>query len=128
MSRRDSAIVAWHGVPGERVPPKNRPVGYGMIGRSESQKYFSSKCAPCFLRKANPLLERFVSDDVLAAARCNGLFPEPARIGAHTCTDRTVPYGTALLGGAVPGTSCQATITSSLRDISQQALAISKIG
>src|SRR5271165_3435696 len=45
------------------------------------------------------------------------------RIGAHACTNHTVPYGTALLGGAVPGTSCQATIARSLRDISQQALA-----
>ena len=45
------------------------------------------------------------------------------RIGAHTRTNHTVPYGTALLGGAVPGTSCQATIAPSLRDISQQALA-----
>jgi hypothetical protein len=27
------------------------------------------------------------------------------RIGAHACADQTVPYGTALLGGAVPGTS-----------------------
>src|SRR5208283_4950465 len=43
--------------------------------------------------------------------------------GAHTCTNHTVPYGTALWGGAVPGTSCQATIAPSLRDISQQALA-----
>src|ERR1700722_5771433 len=38
------------------------------------------------------------------------------RIGAHTCTNHTVPCGTALLGGAFPGTSCQATIASSLRD------------
>ena len=38
------------------------------------------------------------------------------RIGGHTCTNQTVPYGTALLGGAVPGTSCQATIAPSLRD------------
>jgi hypothetical protein len=38
------------------------------------------------------------------------------RIGAHTCTDQTVPYGRALLGGVVPGTSCQATIAPSLRD------------
>ena len=45
------------------------------------------------------------------------------RIGAHACTNHTVPYGTALWGGAVPGTSCQATIAPSLRDISQQALA-----
>src|ERR1700685_4436724 len=37
-------------------------------------------------------------------------------IGAHTCTNHTVPYGTALLGGAVPGTSCQATIAPSLQD------------
>ena len=44
------------------------------------------------------------------------------RIGAHTCPNHTVPYGTALWGGAVPGTSCQATIAPSLRDISQQAL------
>ena len=44
-------------------------------------------------------------------------------IGAHTDTDNTVPYGTALWGGAAPGTSCQATIVLSLRDISQQALA-----
>jgi hypothetical protein len=47
------------------------------------------------------------------------------RIDAHTDTDHTVPYGTALWGGAVPGTSCQATIVLSLRDISQQALASS---
>src|ERR1700738_4060726 len=44
------------------------------------------------------------------------------RIGAHTCTNHTVPYGTALWGGAIPGTSCQATIAPSLRDISQRAL------
>ena len=47
-SRRDNtdrslARSAW-----ESVPRKNRPVGYGMIGRSESQRYFSSTCAPCF--------------------------------------------------------------------------------
>ena len=117
------------------------------------------------------LLERFVSDDVRAAARCNGNFVTPiiesvrtpARITpyptgrcdraqlipevflvemcavfpkegfrirnfvtpiiesvrTHTCTNHTVPYGTALWGGAVPGTSCQATIAPSLRDISR---------
>src|SRR5580700_4058616 len=37
--------------------------------------------------------------------------------------DHTVPYGTALLGGVFPGTSCQATIAPSLRDNSQQAFA-----
>jgi hypothetical protein len=39
------------------------------------------------------------------------------RTGAHTCTNQTVPYGTAHWGGAVPGTSCQATRTVP-RDIS----------
>src|SRR5271166_3617471 len=29
--------------------PRNRPVGYGMIGRSSPQRCFSSKWAPCFL-------------------------------------------------------------------------------
>jgi hypothetical protein len=48
VSRRDNtdrsqARSAW-----ESVPPKNRPVGYGMIGRSGFQRYFSSTCAPCF--------------------------------------------------------------------------------
>src|SRR5271156_6449696 len=43
------------------------------------------------------------------------------RIGAPTCAHHTVPYGTALLGGAFPGTSCQATIAPSLRDVLQQA-------
>jgi hypothetical protein len=41
------------------------------------------------------------------------------RIGAHACANQTVPYGTALLGGADPGTSCQATIGLSLRDWGQ---------
>src|SRR3984957_6405581 len=44
------------------------------------------------------------------------------RIGAHTYTNHTVPYGTALLGGAFPGTSCQATIASSLRDKSHSPI------
>src|SRR5580700_516686 len=39
--------------------------------------------------------------------------------------ERITPYPTGRLfwGGAVPGTSCQATIAPSLRDIPQQALA-----
>jgi hypothetical protein len=40
----------------------------------------------------------------------------------HTRTDHTVPYGTGRLGRAVPGTSCQATIMQSLRDILPVAL------
>jgi hypothetical protein len=72
-----------------------------MIGRSESQRYFSSRCAPSFGFSFH--LRNFVTPII--------------RTGAHTCTNQTVPYGTALLGGApVPGTSCQATIAPSLRD------------
>ena len=41
---------------------------------------------------------------------------KPARITPY-------PTGRLFCGGAVPGTSCQATIAPSLRDISQQALA-----
>src|ERR1700732_5531467 len=39
--------------------------------------------------------------------------------------ERITPYPTGRFfwGGAVPGTSCQATIARSLRDVSQQALA-----
>jgi hypothetical protein len=48
--------------------------------------------------------------------------PARHRIGPHTRTDHTVPYGTARLGRAVPGTSCQATIMQSLRDILPVAL------
>jgi hypothetical protein len=51
------------------------------------------------------------------------------RIGAHACANQTVPYGTALLGGAVPGTSCQATIAPSLRDKSHSPIeALRKLG
>jgi hypothetical protein len=40
----------------------------------------------------------------------------------NTCANHTVPYGTALLGGVVPGTSCQATIAPSLRDKSHSPI------
>jgi hypothetical protein len=58
-----------------------------MIGRRPNpERYFASKCAPCFLRKANH---------------------SNHRIGAHTGANHTVPYGTVLLGGSsrhfVPG-------------------------
>jgi hypothetical protein len=83
---RSQARSAW-----ESVPQMYRPVGHGMIGRSQFQRYFSWKCAPCL-------------------------------IGAHTCTNHTVPYGTALWVGAVPGTSCLAAITLSLRDKSHSPI------
>jgi hypothetical protein len=41
----------------------------------------------------------------------------PARIAPY-------PTGRLFWGGAIPGTSCQATIAPSLRDISQQAVGV----
>src|ERR1700731_4622383 len=49
---RSLARSAWKSA---TQPP--RPVGYGVIGRGYSQRYFSSKCPLCFLRKANTLLK-----------------------------------------------------------------------
>jgi hypothetical protein len=71
-----------------------------MIGRSETQRYFSSKCAPRFCFSFH--IRKFVTPIIESV-------PTP-------CTNQTVPYGTALLGGAVPGTSCLATMVLSLRD------------
>jgi hypothetical protein len=50
---RSLARSAW-----ESVPRENRPVGYGMIGRSipESQRYFSSKMCAAFLKEGYILL------------------------------------------------------------------------
>jgi hypothetical protein len=63
-----------------------------MIGRSESHR--QRKCfQSSYLKFVTPIIKP-----------------------AHTCTDHTVPYGTALWGGVIPGTSCQATISLSLRD------------
>jgi hypothetical protein len=46
------------------------------------------------------------------------------QFGAYICQNHTGTLREALfLGGALPGTPCQATIASSLRDISQQTLA-----
>jgi hypothetical protein len=83
QSRRDGPIVAWHEVPGTADPPqKNRPVGYGMIGRRANPRDLSSKGPAVFLlRKANH------SD---------------RRIGPRASANQTVPYGTALLRSRCP--------------------------
>jgi hypothetical protein len=79
QSRRDGPIVAWHEVPGTAPPPKNRPVGHGMIRRRPSPRGISRrKVRRVFLRKANH---------------------SNHRIGAHTGANQTVPSGT---GGKVP--------------------------
>jgi hypothetical protein len=41
---------------------------------------------------------------------------------AHAYTNQTAPCGTALLGDAAPGTSCQAKSASSLQDKSHSAI------
>jgi len=72
---RSLARSAW-----EIVHRDNRPVGYGMIGRSSTQRYFSSKMCAAYskFRRTNH------------------------RIGAQACANHTVPYGTVLLDGAGP--------------------------
>jgi hypothetical protein len=96
LSRRDRLIAARR--PGTRCldspTPKDRPVGHGMIGRRPNPRGLSSKSVPCFLRLIVPILE---------SVRI------PARI-------RPCPTGRLFWGGAVPGTSCLATIVLSLRD------------
>jgi len=55
-------------LPGKACRKRDRPVGHGMIGRTWSQRYFSSKGEPCFLRNAK--YSRFAFDDV------RGLLPD----------------------------------------------------
>src|SRR6202035_4586703 len=104
VSRRDNtdrslARSAW-----ESVPRKNRPVGYGMIGAQLIPELFLVHMCAVFQFSYSKFRH------------------SNHRIGAQTCTNHTVPYGTVLSRDAVPGTSCQATIAPSLRDIWQQAL------
>src|ERR1700719_1565183 len=97
-SRRDNtdrslARSAW-----ESVPRKNRPVGV---------RYDRAQLIPeVFLVHMCAVFQFQFSYSKFRHSN--------HRIGAQTCTNHTVPYGTALLGGAVPGTSCQATIAPSL--------------
>jgi len=151
-SRRDTPIVAWHAVPGKACPGKepSRRVRYDRA-HPIPEAFFAEMCAVFSLKRLNTLLERFMSGDVRATARCNGAFSEPARyqvameriesewrIAQHKfeafyrCAIESMripllitpyPNGTALWGRRCPGTSCQATIVPCLRDISKQALA-----
>src|SRR6202044_784257 len=82
---RSQAQSAWNS-PTPKEP--SRRARYDQA-QTLSQRYFASKGAPCFLRKANH---------------------SNHRIGAHTGANQTVPYGTGLLRWRCPGTSCQATI------------------
>jgi hypothetical protein len=86
---RSQARSAWGS-----VPRKSRPVGYGMNG-------------------AQLIPEVFLDSNRLAIR----IYHPAVRVTFTLDTNHTVPYGTALWGGAVPGTSCLATIAPSLRDI-----------
>jgi hypothetical protein len=100
-SIRSLARSAWNS-----ATQKNRPVGYGMIGRSESQRYFSSTCAPCFgfhietssLQLSNRCAPLRESDRTLRDGsfgwRCSRHF-----VPGY---DRTVPPGRLLAGALRP--------------------------
>jgi hypothetical protein len=67
---RSQARSAW-----DSAPQKNRPVGYGMIGRASDPTGISRRnVRRVSLGRPNTLLERFVSDDDRAAAQSNGAF------------------------------------------------------
>jgi hypothetical protein len=83
LSRRDSNQVAWHEVPGKRVPKRFRPVGNGMIGGWRN-------------------LERVFTERV-AWAKLTQI-----EIAASNPSYRTLRDGSQF--GVDPGTSCQATI------------------
>jgi hypothetical protein len=69
-SDRSLARSAWNS-----PPQKDRPDRARYDQARPLQRYFSSRGAPCFLRKANH---------------------SNHRIGAHTGANQTVPYGTVL--------------------------------
>jgi hypothetical protein len=95
---RSLARSAW-----ESVRRANRPVGYGMIERSHTQRFLPVK-------------------DVCRVAIDFG-FEVP--FSQSWCADLPDSYRTlrdGSLGGAVPGTSCQATIAHSLRDKSHSSI------
>jgi hypothetical protein len=69
---RSLARSAWNS-PAPKEP--SRRARYDRA-QTQSQRYFASKCAPCFLKNANH---------------------SNHRMGAHTGANHSVPYGTALL-------------------------------
>src|SRR5208283_3270245 len=72
-------IVAWHEVPGKR--PSKEPSRRVRYDRAQliPEVFLVEMCAVFLKEGLNTLLVSFVSDEVRAAARCNGPFPEPAR-------------------------------------------------
>jgi hypothetical protein len=96
--QHDSSLArsAW-----DSVQRENRPVGSGMLGPAKPRGISRGRCVPCFLREAIYFVFEISSPPVESART-------PTRI-RPTLRDGS-------LGGAVPGTSCKATIARSLRD------------
>src|ERR1700736_5560870 len=136
-------IVAWHEVPGTASPQKIRPVGYGLIlarGAAPIRRLEGGNFE-CGIAKQNKLATwrwrvqprylagtRHYFEQQLEHHRTQTFEQEYSAFlekhGPHfdakylgsAAPDRTVPSGTALSTDAFPGTSCQATISLSLRD------------
>ena len=91
----DGAIVAWHEVPGTSATQKNRPVGNGMIRAGQR------------------------TDSMIGVAKFSirGRHLGREILLGLAAPDHTVPYGTLHSVDDFPGTSCQATIMLSLRDV-----------
>jgi hypothetical protein len=89
LSRRDSAIVAWHEVPG-KAPLKepSRRVRYDRA-RLIHEAFLVEMCAV------------FLKDQIISFRIRNFYHPDH-RTGAHTCANHTVPYGTAPFGWCCP--------------------------
>jgi hypothetical protein len=97
MSRRDGVIVAWHEVPGKGPFRKGRPVGYGVT----VFRYFAG------------------SGKSWGDAEQVHSVHESRTTSGTSCVRsyRTLRDGALeVWRGAVPGTSCQATVGLSLRD------------
>jgi len=85
----DSALVAWHEVPGIAPPQRNRPVGHGVIRAGVRANFDDLRRSFLKTSRRTYRLEPFLGM----------LRPD------HTVPDATVPSR-----DPSPGTSCQATI------------------
>jgi hypothetical protein len=96
---RSLARRAW-----EKRPSKapSRRVRYDRAQLTHN--YFSSKCASCSSRNARYSSWKAFRDHFHSAQRyrIRNFLPSNLQIDAHTRTNHTVPYGTALLGWRCP--------------------------
>jgi hypothetical protein len=95
---RSLARSAW-----KSVTQKSRPVGYGLI-RAGVRTDFDLECRNFECEVYSLPYETRRTSSTRNTSGMSGI----------ATPDHTVPYGTVLLVGAFPGTSCQATIMLSL--------------